>query len=457
MRRLFSLEPPGATATPAVLCEADATDAATALDGPADLAYLDPPFASGACYASSRSLRFGSRTVTLRRPAFRDPFHRRPEDYVRFLAPRLAATLDALRPGGSLYVHLDWRAAAYVRVHLDALLGPAALRNEIVWRRNPPLGRKARAAQFGRVTDTILFYVKPGGVPTFHRPTTTRVASRRGYRVDPDTGRAFRTAPRGDYTDESIRRLEAEGRIHRTRGGGIRIRYDLEPGPPDAEGRPTWLERVPVDSLWTDIPDAMHVPPSERTGYPTQKPERLLERVIATSSNPGDLVLDPFCGSGTTPVLAARLRRRAAGADLSPFAIETAFGRLAALGVPVRVLGGTPLPPPSTALRAVRDGPQRVRLISYAPPAIPAWPGAAEAVEAAAESDGLLLIEGWGVAPAGAGEPPRLSCWFGRDPQDGMVPWAANVPGLAGSNSEPCALAWDVLGNRVVACVATRT
>ncbi|MBN1774045.1 MAG: hypothetical protein JXB32_22490, partial [Deltaproteobacteria bacterium] len=140
MQTLFSLEPPGATAPPATLLEGDAVEAGAVLDAPVDLTYLDPPFASGYRYASSTTVRCGSSSMTVRRPAFRDPSHRRPEDYVRFLAPRLAVAIDALRPGGSLYVHLDWRVAAYVRVHLDGALGQAALRNELVWRRNPPLG-----------------------------------------------------------------------------------------------------------------------------------------------------------------------------------------------------------------------------------------------------------------------------------------------------------------------------
>ncbi len=452
MQPLFSLEPPGATAPPVVLFEGDATEAGPSLAAPVDLAYLDPPFASGYRYAASLAVPCGSGTTTVRRPAFRDPFQGRPAEYVRFLAPRLAAALDALRPGGSLYVHLDWRVAAYVRVHLDDVLGDAALRNELIWRRNPPLGRKARAGQFGRVTDTILLYAKPGGAPTFHPQTTTRPVARSGYRLDPETGRAFRTAPRGDYTDESIRRLEAEGRIHRTRTGKLRIRYDLEPGPPDGDGS-TWLERQAVDSLWTDIPDAMHVPPSERTGYPTQKPERLLERVVESSSNPGDLVFDPFCGSGTTLVAAVRLGRRASGADVSPSAIETAFGRLATLGVPVRVVGRGAGPSSTPALRAVRDGASRVRLVSYEPPEVPDWPGARKAAEAARAAAGLPLLEGWGVVPRETNGGLRLGGWFARDREERCVPWAANVPDLAVADRAVRLLAWDVLGNRVLAPV----
>jgi DNA modification methylase len=451
IRPLFSFEPPGSSAEPVTLFEGDAVGAGALLGAPADLAYLDPPFASGYHYEATLRVSAGSATATVRRPAFRDPFRGRPDEYVAFLAPRLAATLDALRPGGSLYVQLDWRVAAYVRVHLDGVLGNSALRNELIWRRNPPLGRKSRAGQFGRVTDTILFYVKPGGEPTFHPQTTTRPAERQAFRLDPETGRAFRTAPRGDYSDESVRRLEAAGRIHRTRTRKIRIRYDLEPGPDGADG-PTWLERQPVDSLWTDIPDAMHLPAAERTGYPTQKPERLLERVIEASSNPGDLVFDPFCGSGTALAAAVRRGRRAAGADRSPAAVETTFGRLAALGVPVRVFGGAGGgPPTSRALRLAHDGTSRLRLASYEPPAVPDWPGAREAVAAARESAGLALLAGWGVAPRGGEGGLRLACWQARDAATGCVPRDADVHGLRDAGGEARVLAWDLFGNRVLA------
>ena len=158
---------------------------------------------------------------------------------------------------------------------------------------------------------------------------TLEEARRRGLRRD-EVGRWFKTAPRGDYTDESVARLEAEGRIHRTRpragSGGIRIKYFLE----ERDGQV--IEEVLVGDVWTDIPDAMHMG-AERVGWPTQKPLALAERIIAAASNPGDIVLDAFCGSGTTLVAAARLGRRWIGIDASPEACAIARERIAAVRV----------------------------------------------------------------------------------------------------------------------------
>ncbi|MBI5502221.1 MAG: site-specific DNA-methyltransferase, partial [Deltaproteobacteria bacterium] len=451
---VFSFRPQGSPNTPVRLLEGDAADAAAALarEGVlADLLYIDPPFASGARYFCPATVAGpGGTSVTVERPAFADPLRGGPEDYLTEFAPRLDAACRALRPGGSLYVHLDWRVAAHVRVHLDRTLGFAALRNEIVWRRNPPLGRKARAGQFGRVTDTILFYVRPGGAPVFHAQAIARRAAPGSYRLDPATGQAFRTAPRGDYTDASVARLEGEGRIHRTRSGQVRIRYDLEPAAGGAAPDGEWVEQVPVDSLWLDIPDAMHVPPSERTGYATQKPEALLERIVSASTDPEALVLDPMCGSGTTLAVAARLGRRAIGADRSRLAVHTAFARLARAGFLVRVErldGADPEPGGALDVVAGRDG--TVKLTGYRPGLVPDWPGAAAAVEAAGESRGLALLEGWGIDPEGLAASPVLACWFGRSAGD-RVPLDAALPRAARSGA-PRVFAFDVFGNRSTA------
>jgi len=279
----------------------------------------------------------------------------------------------------------------------------------------------------------------------------TQLAEPGTYRLDPATGRAFRTAPRGDYTDASVRRLAGEGRIHVTRSGTVRIRYDLEPAK-NEPGR--WLERMAVDSLWLDVPDAMHIPPAERTGYATQKPERLLERIILASSNPGDLVLDPYCGSGTTVAVAARLGRRAIGADRSPLAVHTTFTRLARAGIPVRVeqidADGPSVQagPAAAELRAIRERKGEVRLVSYRPARVPPWSGTAAALEAARDSKGLALLEGWGVDPGAHDGPPRLRCWLARE-QGEIVPLSTgrSTP-AAGPQARVFAL--DVFGNRVV-------
>jgi DNA modification methylase len=448
---LFGLLPPGDPRPPVRLVEGDAIDAAGLLPAAAaDLAYLDPPFATGTRFDCDVPVA----GVRVRRPAFRDGHRGRPEAYLGFLAPRLEAALRLLRPGASLYVHLDWRAAPYARLHLDRLLGVESLRNEIVWRRNPPLGRKARAGQFGRVTDTILFYTLPGAPPTFHPQSILRPAARGSYRTD-GTGRAFRTAPRGDYTDRSIERLETEGRVHRTRSGAVRIRYDLLPSDrTHPDGSPVWMERFPVDSLWTDVPDAMHLPPAERTGYPTQKPRLLLDRVVAASSNPGDTVIDLLCGSGTALAAAVDAGRRAAGCDASPAAIDAAFARLAAAGHPVVVERPGPVPADvssatrEAALRVERRG-NALAVVSYVPSGVPDWPGAAEAVRAAEREKGLPLLAGWGPAEAAPDGSVRLHAWIPADAESAEAP----IP-EGGRGGRTVVMAIDRFGSRV--CVPIR-
>ncbi|MEE9285422.1 MAG: site-specific DNA-methyltransferase, partial [Dehalococcoidia bacterium] len=228
---------------------------------------------------------------------------------------------------GSLYLHIDWRVGHEVKLMLDELFGRRAFRNMIIWHYGGR-GAKAIAGQFPRNYDMLLAYSKTPQA-TFNRlRQVDRVpvggASRRGYRRDAD-GRWFKTAPRGDYTDDSIRRLEREGRVHRTRTGKVRIKYYL----PQEDGHV--LDDKPLGDVWGDIPDMMHAPAVERTGFPTQKPEALLARIIEASSNPGGLVADFFCGSGTTAVVAERLRRRWIACDASLPAIDIARRRLMAL------------------------------------------------------------------------------------------------------------------------------
>ena len=167
------------------------------------------------------------------------------------LAPRLEALRELLAPTGTLWVHLDWRAAYLVRVLLDEILGRDAFMNEIVWRRAPNLGRQAASQQFGRTLDTLVVYGGPRRAPRAadaaraHRPERPSVGD--------DEGRPFTTAPRGDYTDASIARLDAEGRVHRTATGSVYIKYFLVK---DADGE--WCRERRVDALWTDVPPLRH-------------------------------------------------------------------------------------------------------------------------------------------------------------------------------------------------------
>ena len=337
-----------------------------------DLVYLDPPFNSGAVYAQtgSREAAFSDRwrwDVTAERSLTRlgqgaaesDPVPKALSAleillgrgpllaYLVALAPRLAAARRVLKDTGSLYLHCDPRSGPYLRVLLDAVFGPRGFRSEIVWRRNSAHSDGKQGHQLpGRVHDTILFYTKTSRW-TWNPQYTPydAVYIERFYRhVEPGTGRRYRlgdlTGPGGiangnpqydlfgvtrpwRYSPERMATLAESGRIVQSRPGAVPCfkRYlDEMPG-------------VPLQDVWADIrPVGAHG--AERTGYPTQKPVALVERIIASSSHPEDLVLDPFCGSGTTLVAAERLGRRWIGIDSSPAAVAIARARLEAVRPP---------------------------------------------------------------------------------------------------------------------------
>ena len=270
-----------------VVVEADNLDLLAALpDAVVDLAYADPPFATGAP-RRLQSIRLGA--GDRERPGFRGratPYEVTSDlayddglplpEHLAALRARVVQVHRVLAPHGSLYLHVDWRTAHHVRLLLDEVFGAERFLNEIVWAYD--YGGRARD-RWPRKHDTILWYAK-GDAWTFERDAVDRIPYLAPGLVGPEK------ASRG---------------------------------------------KLPTDVWWMTI-----VPPGgrERTGYPTQKPLRLLERIVAASSRPGDLVLDPYAGSGTTGVAAARLGRRWLMADRNPDAVAIARRRLEA------VLGG---------------------------------------------------------------------------------------------------------------------
>ena len=231
-----------------------------------------------------------------------------------------------LKPTGSLYLHIDHTAHAYVKAMMDAIFGRKNFRNEVVWTYGQSArGAKAIASQFARNHDIILLYSK-GANSVFNRiyVNDRHSVDKLPSHIRIDKAGAYKTAPRGDYTDESVTRLEAEGRIYRTSSGNIRIKYPLQ------IEKGFVLEPKVAGSSWADIPDMMHAPKSQRTGYPTQKPVDLYERMIKASSNPGDVVLDPFAGCATTCVAAESLGRQWIGIDINEEAGDVLRTRLQA-------------------------------------------------------------------------------------------------------------------------------
>lgn len=246
-----------------------------------DCIYLDPPFLTGKRY----SARIGRKEDSRRPEGWKlaegyDDSWRDGTDYLNMLFPRLKMMHELLSPKGTLYLHLDWHASAYARVLLDEIFGPERLLNEIVWVYHGP--SPIRSA-FNRKHDTILSYTK----------TDDYVFNVDEVRVpyNPSTVKTFESSPKAGF-----------GKVP-----------DLDRG------------KVPEDWWYFPVVARLH---RERSGYPTQKPEALIERMILASTNPGDRVADFFCGSGTALVVAERHGRRWVGCDASPLACETSYRRL---------------------------------------------------------------------------------------------------------------------------------
>lgn len=243
------------------------------------LIYLDPPFGSGKVYGA----RVGGAPGRQSQPvnAYRDD--QAFDAYLAWLDRRLALCRDFLAEGGTLYVHLDWHAAHYVKVALDRLFGRERFLNEIIWCYHGP--SPIRTA-FKRKHDTILVYTRSADY--FFDADAVRVP------YDPSTVKTFASSPKAGFGKTP----------------------DLARG------------KVPEDWWYFPVVARLH---SERAGYETQKPEALLERIIKASSRPGDLVGDFFAGAGTTGVAAARLGRDVILADRNPVAVEKSLLRLARL------------------------------------------------------------------------------------------------------------------------------
>ena len=237
--------------------------------------------------------------------------------YSVMMAIRLVELRRVLKPTGSIYLHCDSTASHYLKLILDAVFAPRNFRNEIIWKRMTPSGFKGKK-DIGASHDVILRYTNSDTFTynPIHRSYSEEYISTRFSKTDED-GRRFKDEKIGTATSqETIQRLMRQGRIYTTSTGRLRIKHFLE----EAKG-------YPVDDVWTDIPP-INSQAAERLGYPTQKPLALVERIIKASSNEGDVVLDPFCGCGTTVDAAQHLGRRWIGIDITHIAISLMRRRL---------------------------------------------------------------------------------------------------------------------------------
>ena len=330
-----------------------------------DLIYLDPPFNSNRNYAAP----VGSRAAGA---AFKDTWtlsdldtawmgliaDEQPamykvietaglthgkgmQSYLCMMSVRLLEMRRVLRETGSIYLHCDPTAGHYLKLLMDSVFGAGHFRSDISWKRSSAHSdTKQGRRQHGRIHDSLLFYSKEDSWtwnPIYTEYDQDYVDQ--FYRhVEPESGRKYRldnlTGPGGAakgnpqyevmgvtrywrYSKERMAELIKQGRVVQTKPGGVPQykRYlDEMPG-------------VPLQDQWIDI-SPIQARSKERIGYPTQKPLALLERIIAASSNPGDVVLDPFCGCATACVAAEKLGRRWVGIDISEKAVELVNMRL---------------------------------------------------------------------------------------------------------------------------------
>lgn len=311
--------------------------------GQVDLIYIDPPFATGADFSFQFEVEDERLTKTasiIEQKAYRDTWGRGLDSFIGWLSDTFTLLYELLSENGSLYVHLDPNTAPYAKVLLDGMFGYENAISEIVWKRINAKGNVQK--KWGAVHETVLFYVKNVSSFTWNqalRDLNEQYVEDMYRYTEEDTGRRYRldniTAPASRasagqiyewkgyklspsrvwvYAKERMEELEAEGRLVYSKSGYPQFKRYLDENP--GEKVPDW---------WDDITPA---PKREQVNYPTQKPEALLERIIKSSSNENDLVLDCFCGSGTTAAVAEKLNRRWITCDLGRFAIHTARKRL---------------------------------------------------------------------------------------------------------------------------------
>jgi len=312
------------------------------------LIYIDPPFDVGADFSmdieiggstGSPTETFTKKPNVLEELAYRDTWGKGADSFIAMIYERLMLMRDLLAEDGSIYVHCDWRVNAYLRLVLEEIFSRAFFQNEITWIRTNAHNMQTQG--YARSQETIFFATKSESFIFNEQRTEYGDAQLSRYKKDEDgrlyTGRDMTfssvnqnrqfewrgTKPPPNrswgYTLEKLEELWAQGRI-----------LTKQDGTPRLDGLKVYLDETkgkPLTTLWDDVGRIGNTS-SERIGYPTQKPEALLERIIKASSKENDIVADFFCGSGTTLAAAEKLGRKWIGSDLGKFAIHTTRKRL---------------------------------------------------------------------------------------------------------------------------------
>lgn len=295
--------------------------------GKVDLIYIDPPFNVGADFSFTATIpdlpeteedelaSFTKPPSIIEQKAYRDTWGKGLESYLEWFFDTAYFLRELLHENGALYVHLDWRLVHYAKIVLDEFFGYENFMANVIWKRISS-GRKATSYKWLAVDDIMLVYTKGNHkIKPQYLPYSEEYKKR--YVYEDENGKYFWDNI-GAFSQDRLKRLEAMGRV----------KY---PDNPNAKPRiKNYLHEgkgVIVDNIWTDIPP-INSQAIEDSGYPTQKPEALLERVINASTDEGDLMLDCFIGSGTTAAVAEKLGRRWIACDLGRFAIHTTRKRL---------------------------------------------------------------------------------------------------------------------------------
>ena len=302
-------------------------------DNCVDLCYIDPPFNSNRNY----EVFWGE---TKEKRSFEDR-HESTKAYIDYMRPRCVEISRVLKKTGSFYYHCDWHASHYVKVMLDQILGENSFINEIIWKRSTAhTDAKQGSKHYGRLHDVLFFYT--GGDKSYtwnqqYTPLSDEYIRSHYTNMDPD-GRRYRwdnlTGPGGAAKGNAF--FEVLGVSRHWRYSREKMSELLDSGmvgiPPAGEvpALKRYLDRskgVALQSVWDDLPP-LNSQAKESLGYPTQKPLALLDRILATSSNENDVVLDAFCGCGTALVSAQRMNRQWIGIDISPTACRVMAKRL---------------------------------------------------------------------------------------------------------------------------------
>jgi site-specific DNA-methyltransferase (adenine-specific) len=278
--------------------------------------------------------------------------------YLEWMRYRLIEVHRVLKPTGTLYLHLDYHAVHYIKIMLDEIFGYKNFKNEVIWRRKTSRNTTKNPQKYPNASDNILIYAKskdyffdaqyepndPDYLTKFYRHDDENGRGR--YRLDNAQSPSHSPTLIYDYKGykppkkgwvcklSRMKQLDKEGRLHfpKSKDGRIAIKRFLN----ENKGKL-------LNNIWLDIPNVQNHS-KENCGWPTQKPVALLERIIKTSSNEGDIVFDCFAGCGTSMHAAHNLKRKWIGIDISPTAIEVIFKRLEEIGAKVNVVDENELP-----------------------------------------------------------------------------------------------------------------